>query len=366
MELSFLHRQLDKNADLADALSDALRLSVLDKFAQEAAEPLPPPADVPDYRRLSRDEIQAVFRTFDEENDDDRVRIAENGRVLRESLSEHWITLRPVLIDTTPAVDRSVAVYREAADRTYRSCLEMNGRLSGMLAHRHALITRLENRLADSLDVLDTEGSDWICGRAGADRTELWVSDLTASLPALLAELSADWEEDTHRYRSLLAAYTAERERLFRLDVRPTLGGFSADWQAMLDGCLPEARFDAYRERLESSAEASSFVPLMDSLHRISMGTGALLNHIRARSAEARTARKLSGDADLRVSALRGAAYEDLDWGEAVIAAMDTATRNEFRATVRRWQEACEIMEQQRESYRVYKDMYEKYVKIES
>lgn len=362
VELAFLRRQLEKNADLSDALSDALRRSVLDTFTQaEDAEVLPPPRDVPDYRRLSREEIRAVFRTFDEENDGDRARIDENNRMIRESLSEHWITLRPVLIETALSSERPVAVYREAANRAFDACLEMNSRLSGMLAHRHALITRLENRLADSLDVLDAEGNDWICGRAGADRAALWVGDLTASLPALLAELSADWEEDTHRYRSLLAAYTTERERLFRLDVRPTVGGFAADWRAMLDGCLPEARWTEYRERLEASVETASFVPLLESLRRISMGTGALLSRIRARSAEARTARKLSGDADLRVSALRGAAYEDPAWGTAVIDAMDTATRNEFRATVRRWQETCRLLSDRREAFTAYSDMYHTY-----
>ena len=73
-------------------------------------------------------------------------------------------------------------------------------------------------------------------------------------------------------------------------------------------------------------------------------------------------ARELSSRMDMRIAALRGAAYEDLDWGEEVIAVVDTATRNEFRATVRRWQETRLLMEQQKQAYEEYSSMYAKYV----
>lgn len=361
-ELEFLTGRLERNPVLSDDLSDALRRCVLEKFARDdGAELCPPPADVPDYRRLTAAEIGEVFRTFDAESDGDRARIAENSAALRESISEHWITLRPVLMDRALTEDVKIAHARKADDRTYRACLEMNSRLSDVLAHRHAIVTRLQDLLSDSLDVLEAEGNDWICARAGAERADLWAGGLADTLPELLAELRTEWAEDTEQYRRLLAAYTAEREYLFRRDTDPAHGCFAASWQAILEGRLPEERWAQYREWLESTPKTAAFAPLLSTLQRISMGTGTLRSRIRARAAENRTARQLSHDPDLRIAALRGAAYEDADWGEAVVSVMDTATRNDFRATVRRWQETCELIAEQKAAFKAYSDMFHTY-----
>ena len=158
-----------------------------------------------------------------------------------------------------------------------------------------------------------------------------------------------------------MAAYTAEREYLFRRDTDPAHGCFAASWQAILEGRLPEERWAQYREWLESTPKTAAFAPLLSTLQRISMGTGTLRSRIRARAAENRTARQLSHDPDLRIAALRGAAYEDADWGEAVVSVMDTATRNDFRATVRRWQETCELIAEQKAAFKAYSDMFHTY-----
>ncbi len=363
IELTYIHRLLEHDADLNDRIADALRLCVLDKLEQGiSAEATAPPADVPDYTRLKWEEISRTYRRFDSENDEDRLRIENNARMLRETLSEHWITLRPVLADTKHSLPRNVQAYRDACERQYGSCLEMNSRLAELLGDRRKAVTELGHMLSDSLDILDAEGNDWICGRAGADRTDVWVDALIHRLPALLAYLRTDWKKDTEQYRSLLTAYTAEREALFRRDTHPEYGCFASDWHAIREGRMSEGRWELLHERLLDTPETASFSDLFESLHRISRGTGALRNRIRSRAAESRMARELAARADLRVAALRGAAYEDLDWGDGVIAVMDTATRNDFRATVRRWQERCELAERQKQAYEEYRTMYGAYV----
>ena len=62
-----------------------------------------------------------------------------------------------------------------------------------------------------------------------------------------------------------------------------------------------------------------------------------------------------------RIAALRGAAYEDPDWGNEIISVMDNATRNEFRATVRRWQETRRLLEHQKQAFEAYSAMYGTY-----
>lgn len=362
-EIAYIRRLLDQNAEVSDRLSNALRLCVLRKFEGGKPTEIPPePAGVPDYDRLEWEEIREAFRLFDVENDSDRAHVTDNTRILRECLSEHWITLRPALLSEEDSYRRDVRTHRALSELTYQTCLEMNARLAELLTARRDTIGLVRSLLADSLDVLDAEGNDWICGRACSDTTRVFADKLVDELPSVLAYLRSDWRADTEAYRSLLTAYTAQREDLFRRDIHPDLGGFAEDWQGIMEGTLDEERWDELRERLMATPETAQYADLFDALRRISRGTGTLQNRIRARAAENRMARYLSDDPDLRVSALRGAAYEDPDWGTDVIAVMDTATRNEYRAMVRRWQEDCEMMAQQKQAYREYSTMYSRYV----
>ena len=111
-------------------------------------------------------------------------------------------------------------------------------------------------------------------------------------------------------------------------------------------------------------SDTAGFGGFLDALRRISLGTGALWARIRSRAVEIRMARELSALPELRVAALRGSAYEDSDWGAEVVAVMDTATRNDFRAVVRRWQESDLRIEQQKAAYAQYSSMYSTYVPV--
>jgi hypothetical protein len=370
-EYAYLKEYLGKSPDRADRLTNALRTHVLNKFkAGGEAERPPAPADVPEYKRLEYADLYKAFRRLDCENDPDRARIDENNRVLRESLSEHWITLRPILMEgkegelsvledaDVPSMEPSAADHRAVSDAVYGVCLDMNRRLAEMHERRRRTVEDIRAHMRRGLDIALTEGEDWVCGRAGVDSVRAWLSPLREELPALLAEMDKGWQEDTERYRSLLTAYTAERDALFGRDIVPGLGGFAERWQAVTEGRLPDEVWQTWADLLSRSPETAGFGEFLEAIRRISRGTGALYGRIRARAAETRMARELANRADLRITALRGAAYEDPDWGEEIIGLMDAPARAEFLAVVQGWQETRARLERRQEAYDTYAAMY--------
>lgn len=364
-ELAYLRQLLERDSDLADRLVDALQSCTVDKLRKgPSAESVPPPENVPDYTRLEWETVHRAYRVYDSENDGDRTRIENNARVMKESLSEHWITLRPLLTELRHNLPPEIQNYRRVSDQMYDSCRDMNRRLSALLEVRRETVSSIGKLLADGLDTLDAEGNDWVCGRAGTDSVMAWADPLATQLPLMLQNLQRDWKQQTEQYRTLLTAYTAERNKLFLRDICEEKGSFSSDWRAMRDGCLPEGRWELFRDRLANAPDTEAFLNLFDSLYRISHGTGVLLHRIRTRAAENRMARDLSDRQDLQLLALRGAAYEDPDWGDAVIRVMDMATRNDFRATVRKWQRTCELIEKRKKAYMEYSAMYNAYMDL--
>ena len=362
VEVAYLRRLLEQSPELTDRVANALRLCILDKLERgEDDVPSAVPEEIPDYVRLNREEIRQAFYSLDCENEPDRERIRENNRVLRESFSEHWITLRPILIPPSDSAAAGIRSYREVCEAIYRSCLEMNRRLAEMQDRRRTMVREIKNAMIESLEMADAEEADWICGRAGAESVGNWLSSLQTDLPPLLSTVERNWRADTERYRSLLTAYTAERDDLFDRDVRPGNGAFSVEWKAILEGTLPEETWKQWRARLNERPETAVFAEFFDAISRVSQGTGALMTRIRARAAENRMAREMSNRMDLRIAALRGAAYEDPDWGNEIISVMDNATRNEFRATVRRWQETRRLLEHQKQAFEAYSAMYGTY-----
>ena len=361
IEQSYIHRLLERSIGLSVRISDAIRCTVIELLKLRGPmSTVSPPDGVPDYKRIEWEILYRVFRKYDQENDGDRERICENRRMLREMLSEHWVTLRPVFLSFY--LENGITPCSDPGERTYAACLDMNNSLADMLIRRKNIVDTLKNALRNGLDVLQSSGNDWVYGRAGAESTRPFSKGLTEALPSLLASLQTDWEEDTERYRCLHVAYTAERERLFRTDVRDGEGFFASDWHLICDGCMGDNRWSELRACLEANSDTVSYVNLWDSLHRISLGTAALLERIQSRAAESRTARELADRTNLWVDALRGAAYEDQAWGETIISVMDTATRNDFRATVRRWQEACELCRCQDEAFTQYSETYGRYM----
>ncbi len=358
VERNHLRRLLEQDAGLSDRVSEALRLCSLDKLRKGKDDvKIPLPADVPAYRRLGRDEVWETYRRYDRENDTDRARVEENRRILRENLTDHWIALRPHLLK---AAARPSSV---SAERSYAACAEMNRRLGMMLTTRKKTLASLERLLSDSLSILRADGKDWLEGRAGDCSVASWAEGLADGIPAALLPVLSGWREETRRYRSLLTAYTYERELLFRMDISRAEGFFADDWQAIYDGTMTAPRWNALRDSLDTPA---AYRDLLESLRRVSKGTGALLARIESRGAERRMARELANRADLQIAALRASAYEDQDWGESVVAIMDTPRRREHRDIVRRWHETRELDIRRAASYAAYSAAYGAYLNMDS
>ena len=358
MEENHLRRMLERERGIADRVAEAVRLCALEKLKRgDVGEVCPPPTDAPAYRRLSWQEIHTVYRRYDAENDTDRARVAENRHVLRENLANHWIALRPYLLQISSCTPTP------AAERCYAACADMSARLGRMLAERKKRLRGLESLLSDSLSILRADGRDWMEGRAGDGSIAAWSEKLTRDLPDSLQPVLETWQADTEAYRSLLTAYTYERELLFRMDTKDVEGFFASDWLAMQDGDLADSRWNAIRDLLEV---VPTYRDLWDSLCRVSKGTGALLARIHGRGAERRMARELAGRSDIQLAALRASAYEDEDWGESVVAVMEPPLRREHKDAVRRWQETRELVARRAEAYAAYSTAWSAYLPEET
>lgn len=353
-EENHLRRLLEREKGLASCVAEAVRLCILEKLNRgDVGEVCPPPEDVPAYRRLSWEEISQAFRRHDAENDEDRARITENCHILRDNLTDHWIALRPYLLQVSHRTPTP------AAERSYATCADMSRRLGRMLAGRKRRLSRLETMLADGLAILRAEEQDWMEGRAGDGSMEAWVNHLTEELPSALTALSESWQTETEAYRSLMTAYIYERELLFRMDTDPAEGFFAVDWQALQKGELMDSRWLAIGKAL---SVVPDYRELWESLCCVSKGTGALLTRIKSRGAERRMARELSDRPDIRVAALRASAYEDEDWGDSVVAIMDPAMRREHLDVVRRWLETRELAAGRAEAYAAYSSSWQAFL----
>ncbi len=366
-EFAFIRHLLVQDRGLVGRVSDALRLLAMERYAYlgEAREIPPPPADVPAYYRLSDEEIRLTFDRYDAENYDDRGLLAENRRALADSMSDHWITLRPFLVCRDAAYESpSVAAFRDSCDRQYDAACVLNARLGGVLTARREALSHMETLLVDSLEVLRFEGNDWLASRATTARPEAWVRDFaerwTEAARSLLG--SRCDRESADAYRSLLSAYQGERDNLFARDISPD-GVFSTDWRAILDGTLPAARWDAYRRGLTQSdnspEDGGSYAELLTTLQHISNGNHVLMERIRSRAADRRMARDIAGRPDIQVAAIRASAYMDPDWGDAVCGILDTSHRNNYLTVVCEWQATRELHARQAKAYEEYRAMYE-------
>ena len=345
VEKTHLNRLLEKEKGLSTRVAEAVRLCALEKLRKGDGEICPPPTNVPSYRRLSREEVLTTYRRYDVENDADRARAEDHRRVLRENLTDHWISLRPYLltaahIEPTPA-----------AQRSYAACAELQKRLGYMLTDRTRRLNAMENLLVDSLAVLRAQKKDWLEGRGGDGVMDAWSDRLEGALPPALTAVTASWQEETEAYRSLLTAYTHERELLFRMDTRGGDGFFGGDFLAIRNGELTDGRWEELEDTL---ADVPAYRDLLNSLRRVSEGIGALMTRIQGRGAERRMARELADREDIRLAALRASVYEDEDWGDSVVAVLEPSMRREHKDTVRRWQEGCELAARRAEAYADY------------
>ena len=69
-EHSYIRRLLEQEQGLAERTADALRVLALEKLLAPTHpdEILPPPEDVPELRRLTFEDVEAIYRVYDAEN----------------------------------------------------------------------------------------------------------------------------------------------------------------------------------------------------------------------------------------------------------------------------------------------------------
>ncbi len=365
-ETNYIRRLIAQEQGLPERITDALRALALEKLYVEPGDPVPLPEDVPDLRRLTRRDVAEIYRTYDAENDEDYAAIRRNRAMMREQLSEHWVTLRPILLRVghqlaaeAESLSAAMGDGSDDCDRAYAALLRLNARLGGLWEERKAYMDTVAVQLARHSAILQSNGEDWLHGRAGIDHAAGWADTAAAELAGSLRELANTYDRTEAEYRSLLCAYMAERDQLFSRDAEREGGVFADAWRALSEGRMPEEHMEIYRAAMAAETEGDRYVTLWEGLCLISRGTGARLVRIRDRAADRRMARDVAMRMEFRIAALRASAYRDADWGEAVCELLDAPHRNSYFTMVRRWQETCELMARQATAYEEYRTLYE-------
>ncbi len=313
----------------------------------------PYPDGVSDLLRLDYEEVSGIYARFDCENRVDREHMADNIRLLRELLSENWITLRPLLRALYPGGDA-------AHDRTYRHCVQMNRRLHTMLEKRKRAIAETEERLTYALDTLRACGEDAAYGRGGDVPVSAWLRTTEGDVLRLMQDLHR-LEAEGEDYRSLWVAYTAERDTLFSLDTTSDKGFFASDFTAIRNGEMSDDGWERLREALCMRRGEANAEGLLDAVRAMSAYVRILRDRIDDRDAEGRMAREISRDYVWQMACIRAAIYGDSHWGDEVATVLDESARHEYLAAVARHREQCALAERKKSIYESYRRMYERY-----
>ncbi len=380
-EMAYLSEMIRAHADLEYRTADAVYLTVLELLRHRGEQPrtestlpdtlLDSELLIDDIRRISEEELEQAFARYSADDEEDKGQIAENRRVMREAFSAHWVTWRPLLVTVARHLEverqhtddeeehggASLTLYRSARDRDYAALLVLNARLGERLAQRRHILRDMEEILAASTRRLRTEGTDWLNGRGGEENAMAWSAAVAEEIPRRIARFRAWYREDTDAYRSLLVAYTSEREALFARDTTHPNGFFAVLWEAISDGALADDAWGAMVEQLHSVDLGESYEERLEAIRQISRGTGALRARIERRGAERRTAQALAQQHELRVAALRASVYGDPVWEAKEL--LNTEQIRRFAEHLRRHEEAARLDQRRRESFEAYRTMYE-------
>lgn len=300
-------------------------------------------------RRLTYADVAEVFETYDCENYEDREEIFRNNHMICELLSEHWLTLRPILCDKPVTSDAVPA---------YDACVRLGRKISRLIAHRRKCLVQMEQMLSDSLRVLEFRENDWINARGGDGGAETWFAHLEEDIPLMAQEISSEWARASDLLRSLQSAYTQEREKLFQADAVAETGAWHDTYLLLLNGMLEHEKWQAYGEAV--SAEAPAFSDLWEALRNLSIRNRQLNRRIDSRAAERRAMRAISENEDWQMACMIGSLRGDEGWGDCS-QMIDRAFVNEYRAFMRRMQEGKELFDRRRTAFETYKEMYEAY-----
>ncbi len=311
-------------------------------------------------RVLSEELVYDVFRQYDQENDQDRAQVSKNRRIIRQVLSSHWVTLRPVLMSLNPSSESEADM--ERCRRMYDSCLEMNHMLNSMLEERRNKLSAVETLLSDTLEVLRSASDDWIMGRGSETSFTEWLNRLSTDLPCTLDSVRASWQDATQRCRSLQTAYTAERETLFDYDTVNDRGFWHPVFQSIMEGKLSDTVWENIKREATAAEKEGAYGDMFDALRIISEQIFKLTQRIQSRAAEQRCVQVLSGEFEWQFACLRASVYGETSWHPDIESLLDEGTRNEFKAVVRRWQETEALQKRQKQAFGAYQDMYNSFI----
>ena len=322
------------------------------------------------FRSLTAEDVYREFRRFDAANDEPRGRIEQRRLLIREFLSEHWITLRPLLC-APGAPGRTDIPAEEAAraEEQYRCCLNLNRRLEQVLRTRRAALTDLKSLLSDCLARAEREGENWILGRCNAESCPNFLNEVGGKLPGRLSAVGAAWgtgaPSDAGNFVSLQTAYTAEREKLFGMDAAPG-GLFSGMWLMLQDGTVPSETFSACREAVAAGA-GEKFAAALDMLAVLSEEIKRLKDRIASYDAARRCIRSVADNFEWQFVCLRNAVYKEggEDGQEVTDGPADNATAIMYRRAVQEWQEERTLDERRRATYTAYRDAWSRYLRDE-
>ena len=360
IEHDFIRRAFRAYPRLLERTVEVLSAACLARLRGD--EPTVDDADEQGTRRLTAAYVRDVYRSFDKENDADREQIERNRRVIRSLLCDHWITLRPLLCD--PSHDEDAESSRTRADETYETCLRLNRRMSSLLVSRRAYLDEIEDRLADSLDILRARRDDYMYGRAGDDAFDNWSADLVGSdrgresVAEVLTRHADTWKRESEEYRALMTAYTAEREVLFQKDACTEGGAWYDAYVDVTDGTLDDDSWETYITRAMQSDRTDPYRDLLETVRTVSEQIRALTERIVSRGAEKKMVFAVTGDAEWQISCMRAALAEDAAWGKEVHRLVDDTLRAEYRTAVRHWHETEELLHRRRAAYEAYRDMF--------
>ena len=293
--------------------------------------------------------IADLFEAHDCENYEDRAEIAQNEHKIRELLSEHWLSLRPILCDVPTSTE---------ADLICDACIRLAQKISRLITHRRNCMKEMQKMLSDSLRVLEFQEKDWIYARGGDDSAAAWFENLESNLPAAVGEISREWEQISDRLRSLQGAYTQEREKLFRADAEAENGAWHQSYLPVLNGTLADGQRQTYAEAIADKQPVYS--ELWETVSALSLRNRALHRRIEGRAAERRALRALSENEDWQMACMVGSLRGDSAWGDCP-QMIDRAFGNEYRSFMRRMQEEKELWIRRKEAFETYKEMYETY-----
>ena len=183
-------------------------------------------------------------------------------------------------------------------------------------------------------DALQLDAEDYVVSRSGDDSFYARMNGLTRGVTAKVEAACREWKRQTDGYRSLLAAYTAEREKLFFADTR---GASFEEYGHILNGTLPEDKWEEIVQRLYDripSAVTTKYRALLDAIKVLSQQNGRLRNSILERDTVGRACRDLGSQKDLQRDALLAILQNDVPgwtWKQPDRVEVDTDSDGEDR-----------------------------------